>query len=469
MFIGQVVSNASLEREGIISVKRLDSRRNKIDSVYYTSPFGGVSPQGRAGFYAFPNQDSWVAYAETDSLTGVFIYLGTIHKDFYGKVAKSTDEDAVKTKKLKSKEGAFPKGLYNPSGAPEAIIIKDKAGNNLSFHDYSDKYNGQKKGVHLRSSSGKQLLLDDSPNNNAIRLLNEAGYGISIAGRYTKGKSSGFLSGQNDIDITTKANINVKSDAGTVTVKSETGGGVEIECAGIGLNTLMPRIPPAAPYIPVNEPPGPFFRPYGCVKLDSQYRDICIFSGKGHKDRQTLGTVAWPPLIHRSRIMLRAYGETGSVQIRSDGSISICAPNNRVYVHAASLHMLAEDDLNLRSKGSINMMAGTTIRMMTAPDIEENRLIPRAAGALSTDYSEYAYDLARYEVDNAEYLARTAPGAPPVPAPLGTLASIQLNALGVSVDGPRIDLAPVVPQTMPLRAIHPTVELSDYEIALGTT
>lgn len=465
MFIGQVVSNASLEREGIISVKRLDSRKTKIDPVYYTSPFGGVSPQGRAGFYAFPNKDSWIAYAETDSLTGVFLYMGTIHKDFYETVAKSTDEDSVKTKKLKSKEGSFPKGLYNPSGTPEAIFIKDKAGNNLSFHDYQDKYNGIKKGVQLRSSSGKQILLDDSPNNNAVRLLNESGYGFSIAGRYARGKSSGFLSGQHDIDILTKTNINIKSDAGTVTVKSDTGGGVEIECAGIGLNTLMPRIPPASPYIPISEPPGPFFRPYGCIKLDSQYRDICIFSGKGHKDRQTLGTVAWPPLIHRSRIMLRAYGETGSVQIRSDGSISICAPSNRVYVHAGSLHMLAEGDLNLRSKGSINMLAGTRVTMTTDPTAIGTIRPP----AFATDYDEYAYDQGFYTADNGEYIARTAPGANVVPIPNGTLASIQLDNLGVSIDGPKIDLAPILPQTYPLRAIHPAIELSDYEIALGTT
>lgn len=468
LYIGQVLSNDSLNHAGHLRVLRLDSDSSYVDDVYYTSPFGGFSLQGRNGFYALPEKDSWIIYAETESVGSLFLYLSTIHKDLSEIFAKEKNFETVNSKEITAfkEEGIIPKGLYNTDGKPQQVILKDRRGNNLTLSDYGDKELGIKRGVFLNSGFGKTLRLDDSPTNNAIRLLNEDGHGISIAGTFKQGFSSGFLTGANEITIKTKDKIDITSDRGTVKIKSRKGNGVEIETEGIGLNNLIPRIPFAAPWTPAEIPPlpvGPFFNPYGCIKLDSKYRDICIFSGKGHKDRQTLGSVAWPALIHRSRVMIRAYGETGSVQIRSDGSITISAPNNRVYVHAGSLHMLAEDTLNLRSKGSVNITAGTNISMMTAPDIEENRIIPRESGLLATDFQEYAYDLQRYGIDETDYIARV---VAPTVTPPGVLSTFNMNLLGVSIDGPRIDLAPVLPQTVPLRAIHPMIELSDYEVQL---
>ena len=466
LLIGQVLSNETLGQDGYLKVIRLDRKNQKfIDDVYYTSPVGNFGLEGRNGFYSIPAKNAFIIYAETESFRSLFFYLSTVHVNITDFLPKDDEFIADKSKEINGfrSEGLIPKGLYNTDGLPQQTILSDDYGNNLTLSNFGDKSLGIKRGVFLKSGFGKSLMLNDSPDNNAIRLLNEEGHGISIAGAFKQGFKSGFWNGSNEISIKTKNDIDIASDAGIIKISSRTGNGIEIECEGIGLNNAIPRIPYAAPWTPLEVPltaPGPFFNPYGCVKLDSKYRDICIFSGKGNKDRQTLGSVAWLSSIHRSRVMVRAYGETGSVQIRSDGSITISAPNNRVYVHAGSLHMLAEDSLNLRSKGSVNILA-SSISMMTAPDIEENRFVPRIQGRLATDFQEYAYDYALYQLDDSAFAASL---ITPVLTPPGAFSTFNMSLSGVSIDGPRIDLAPVLPQAVPLRAIHPMIELSDYEI-----
>lgn len=464
LYIGQVERNDRPAKDGVMSVVRLNHKILIKDQVNYTSPFGSTfTPAGRGGFYSMPSPGQYIMYAETDSIAKDFFYISTVHKDFSN--ADRTLIDGVKRSdvsrpspiNLLEERGLFPDGFYNVSGFPEKTVIQDSIGNVISLNSVADSKKIDRS-INITSSLGKKIILTDSPGGNAIRILNEVGDGIHITGEFKNGLDSGALSMERQVKVIAENNVDVHSEVGKVTLTALNGRGIELTTRGIGTAGMFPKLTQIAGPMPSLPVDGPLYEPYGNIKIDSRYRDLCLVAGKGHETYfQTLGAVIWPPRFHRSRVMLRCYGNTGKVQILSDGSIIIRAVNDSVYVHGGNIHIKGENSVNIHSKGDINMLAGGDI-VMSCGDANS---IPRVES--TTDFVDVEIDR---EVNRAEagfFASATIPIAPQA------AGYLRLSPSSVVLDGPRIDLAPIFAPgaNYPKMAVTPYWELSDYEIGIA--
>jgi len=466
LYIGQVMSTVA----GTLTVQRLDPNYATQDKVTYASPFGGknIPGAGNTGFFAIPTRNQFIMYAETDSISKEYIYISTIHKD-YSKIfeppkkrdglsafIKQQPYEEEGIPKDYKKKGLFPPGLFNASGEPEMINISDSRGNSISLNHRANR-KGLYSGVNIRSGFGKRLILNDCQNGNVVLLNNELGDGLIIGGDYKLGYSTGDTISAREILLKTQNDITVHSEAGKVTIQSYYGNGVEITSQGIGLNSLIPALPIAGPML--TPPDGLFFKPYGNIKLDSEARDVCLFAGSIHKKYQTFGSIAWPGEVHRSRIMLRAFGEQAKIQLNSDGSITIRAPKDDIFIHGNRINIKAETDINLHAKNDINLAAGNVCRATggVSPILGDGLLV-RESEPLLTELGERAFDSGINAASIAEYIA-------PV-ASQNVNGVLELSLRGATLDGGFVNLAPLVPTLNARKAIHPTFEFSDYELDL---
>jgi len=406
-------------------------------------------------------------YAETDSIAKEYIYISTIHKD-YSKIfeppkkrdglsafIKQQPYEEEGIPKDYKKKGLFPPGLFNASGEPEMINISDSRGNSISLNHRADR-KGLYSGVNIRSGFGKRLILNDCQNGNVVLLNNELGDGLIIGGDYKLGYSTGDTISAREILLKTQNDITVHSEAGKVTIQSYYGNGVDITSQGIGLNSLIPALPIAGPML--TPPDGLFFKPYGNIKLDSEARDVCLFAGSIHKKYQTFGSVAWSGEIHRSRIMLRAFGEQAKIQLNSDGSIIIRAPNDDIFIHGYRVNIKSETDINLHAKNDINLAAGSVCRATGGVIPLEGDDIAARETIVGGDVDERAFDSGINALSIVQYGLGQ--------ATQNSVGVLELSPLGATLDGAFVNLAPLAPTLNARKAIHPTFEFSDYELDL---
>jgi hypothetical protein len=316
----------------------------------------------------------------------------------------------------------------------------------MRFNHAYDESNGFSTGIDLISRDRKKLLLNDSPNCYGIYLQNEEGDGITIGSGYKDGYTAGPKIAPREIAINTAGKVSVTSRKSSIRMLVKDGQDINIRNESVGMVNLEPAVLPAGP-ISVTEP-------YGNIRVSSDVRDIYITAGDGHKFMQlTLGQAAWSPLTHRSRVMIKALGEEGLVQISSDGKIIIRAPSDNIYIHGGSINVKSESDLNLHAKASVNIAAGTTVKLSSniLALLEEGDSEFRPS--FVDEITEQNYDFTFYE--------RTAVDVP-IATPYG---HIELGA-GVLINGERIDLAPVAPPTRARKAVHPYFELSDYDASV---
>lgn len=434
IYKGQIKDTTDLAKEGLIYV---DAGQNLgLVDVFYTSPFGGeFSPKGKAGFFAIPEVDSEILFVRVD---GSYYYLSTIHK----RSLESTIETGKNVIKDRVEQGHFPPGLYSQA-TPSRLVLMDRKGNTMRFNHAYDESNGFSTGIDLISRDRKKLLLNDSPNCYGIYLQNEEGDGITIASEYKDGYTAGPKIAPREIAINTAGKVSITSRKSSIRMLVKDGQDINIRNESVGMANLYPTAVPASP-ISVTEP-------YGNVRVSSDVRDVYITAGDGHKFMQlTLGQAAWSPLVHRSRVMVKAFGEEGLIQISSDGKIIIRAPNDSIYIHGGSVNVKSESDLNLHAKTSVNIAAGTTIKLssniLALLEEGDSEIRPPFVDELT----EQAYDSRFYTRTFADI---------PIPTPYG---HIELG-VGVLVNGERIDLAPVAPPIRARKAVHPYFELSDYD------
>lgn len=430
---GVIESSVDFAKEGLLFVDA-GPRLGSV-SVFYTSPFGGTfSPKGKAGFFAIPEEGSTILFVKVD---GEYFYLSTVHR----REVDAVVEDGRNVIKDREEQGPYPTGLYSQA-TPSRLVMMDRKGNTLRFNHAFDSNNGFSTGIDLISRDKKKLLLNDSPNCYGIYLQNEEGDGITIASKYKEGYTPGPKIAPREISVNTYGKVTVTSRKSSIRMLVKDGQDINIRNESVGAMNLTPTPQYASP-VGVTEP-------YGNIRISSDVRDLYMTAGEGHRfTTTTQGQAAWSPAIHRSRIIVRAIGDEGLVQLSSDGSLIIRAPKGRVYIHGASINIKADQDVNMNANGNINIAAGGTIKMSSNLT---------ALGAVdATRPTSFASDLAEQDHDGRIY--GTTINDAPNPT---TFGHIELSD-GVIINGLRIDLAPIQPPSRARRAIHPLWELSDYE------
>lgn len=455
VFVGQVKSNLDGTGQGILRVISKD--RGEIP-VYYTSPFGGGhTSDGKSGFFAIPAANSWILFVESDSEPFDYYYLSTIHRDLADNTKKNAEV------KVWKKLGEFPQGLYglNP-GEPSRCVFMDPIGNKLIFNHSRNKNTGIICGIELSSRDKKRFLLSDNPESYGIFLLNEEDDGISITSGYRTGHTAGPFLAPRQIAITAKGKVDILSKNSSISMKVKDGQDIVIENTSFGLNNFVPAVPFAGPPAVAN------LFPYGNIRLHSSVRDIYIHAGQQHqKFQKTLGVTFWNGygiLGHRSRVMLRAFGQNSTIQLSSDGSIIIRAPNDSIYLHGRSINIKGELGVNIESKLGVNIAAGTTVKMsanlLGLGAFGEEFPDPRVAAgvmAFPNDVAEAVYDQSLYARSLADPAVALA-----TPTQFG---HIELG-IGATIQGARVDIAPVTPTFRAFRAVHPPQELGEYETGI---
>ena len=439
VYTGQIKESIDATKKGRLKV--LSEEKGLVD-VFYTSPFGGnFSPEGKAGFFAIPEVESWILFLRSDSRPYEYYYLSTIHKNIA--TERSSEGRAVVNDRVE--QGHFPPGLYSDS-KPSHLIIQDRKGNKIRLNHKDDPTKPSSTGIDLITRDKKKLLMSDTPQSYGIYLLNEQSDGISIASDYKDGYTAGPKLAPRQIDINTAGPVKITSRKSSIKMLVKSGQDINIRNESVGAFNLVPP-PNVAGFSPI-----PTLEPFGNIRVSSDVRDVYITAGDGHKFMQlTLGQAAWSPLTHKSRVIIRSEGEQGSVIIMSDGSIVIRAPKDNIYIHGGGVHIKAEQELRMESKGDINILAGNSIKMSSnindLPLPEEDR-----PPSFETLRGESLYDAGIHAYTRSDSNFTT-------PTPFGY---IELSDT-VTINGERIDLAPLTPPARANKALHPFWELGDYD------
>lgn len=379
--------------------------------VFYTSPWGtpGVkSTKEIPGMYALPGPGQVILIVQPED-SNYWYFLSVVHS------GPSLPNDTN-----------VPKDMYKKRPAPEKFIIRDPKGNELSF-SYGYKKNFDFK-VLLKSSLGKRLVLNDSPKINHVSLTNEKGDGIKIRGRNT----GPFVSfppppASRSIEIQSKGPLNLQSRESGINMTVADGKDITLQNSSTGLNALYADLLTDQTSILGQKLPF-LIVPYGNINLTSDWRDVNITAGKTHGALQKIlpAAVYQIPDIsehYRGKVMITSKGgvttaaaQGSIIQLHSDGSVIIKAPKGKVYIQGDTVNVRGDSELNLESRGFVNINAGVNITMTagTAP------LYP--ADVIGTRPGPGAPEAAIQAYENSLALATLAP-APGVPGLPGSVAS----------------------------------------------
>lgn len=171
--IGQVVDNSDILELGRISV--LADTPEPI-TVTYVSPFNGI----KGAFIAIPEIGATVLIASIENGTDWY-YLGSVFNPALG--------DSYGLNLPKDNKGMLSdRRMYRARGVPQRYIFSSPKGNKLVLSDeYSGDYANIKASVE--SSTGKKIVLSDSPEMDCVIVENELGDRIKISSR-SNGASS---------------------------------------------------------------------------------------------------------------------------------------------------------------------------------------------------------------------------------------------------------------------------------------
>ena len=307
IFEGQVISNVDFTESGEISVLCRDVNDYPIQ-VTYTSPYGSFFNRGqKSGFFAIPDPGEFVLIAQPENRT-TYYFLGVIHKPL---APKGKNE-------IKDNIGAphIPSEIYGMRrGRPQQLLIRDQKGNQLKLSSaYNRNFNIK---AELRSHSGKKLLLSDSPKLNCIWLRTDKGDGIKL----TSGEAG--ASAARSIEVETRGPVKLISKESGVDVLVVDGREINIRNESTGFNSIDEV-------------------PYGNINLESLWRDLnfTVYHDNG-------------------RIMIRTLGTNGLIQLNSNGSIIIKAPNNAIYFESDTLDFKARQ-IRIDADETIDIKAGDT-------------------------------------------------------------------------------------------------------------
>lgn len=465
VYVGQVINIKTLESTERMIVDPDDASLPRGIPVIYTSTYGGeFSPKGKAGLFAIPGPRSRILFVKASDNN--YYYLSTIHAYPPGPLIDTGEGTEVVT--WKESGQLFP-GIFNLSADPQAVVFADPVGNFLQFTHKADK-NGIFTNVTLESRDGKRLLLADSPGGDGIYLATPKGDGLTIANEFRDGYSAGQLTSPCEVRLKSETGpVRLESTFEGISISCPQGKDINIDSGGAGFQTLFPNLNIASPPSVDLATMGPLFQSYGNSRIGSQVRDVIISSGETHRTIYSYIREAWNPIIFRSRVMIRAYGPShvgtnaggGLVQVMSDGSIIIRAINGKIFIHGGEVNIKSETDVNIETKQSFNVLAGTAVAMTAGtiplpPDIP----LPRREVPVLPGLPDPQATLDR-EISVSAAVAKAAELIDPTPSIGGHL---QLDVSGATLNGPFVNLAPTTPTYQAKRASHLAWELSDYDL-----
>lgn len=317
IYEAEVTSNIDLGETGVLSVSSNSFPGEK--KVLYTSPYGGFhnSMDGeKAGFFAIPTRGEKVLIAQTVESDN-FYFLAVVHQTEFR-------HDGSTLKNVKDAK-AIPKETYKQfRGVPQKIVLKDPKGHKLTLsHAYGKTINNENSKAQLKSSRGKHLTLTDTPQVNRIELRNEFGDGLELL---SEAPNPAGDKGSRHLSLVTQGYASIFADAGIDILVAE-GTELNIENASTTQASLSSI-------------------PTGNVNITSVNKDINLTS------RSAVG-----------KIMIRAKGSEGLVQINSDGSIIIKAPSDNIFIEGDNINIKASSNLNIEAAGDVNIKAGGQANM----------------------------------------------------------------------------------------------------------
>lgn len=363
-----VKSFADQSKTGRIeAIRRQGSGDNVVEEsyiVFYTSPWGSIDVKDTKktpGVFAIPGPGQVILIVQPDDSSNWY-FLSVVHS---GPSIKNGTN--------------VPKDMYKKREAPEKFIIRDPKGNELSF-SYGYKKNFDFK-VLLKSGLGKRLVLNDSPKTNHVSLTNEKGDGLKIRGRNV----GPFVSfppppASRSIELQSKGPLNLLSRESGINMSVADGKDITIQNSSTGLNALYADL--LTDQTSILGQKFPFLIvPYGNINLTSDWRDVNITAGKTHGALQKIlpAAVYQIPDIsehYRGKVMITSKGgvttaaaQGSIIQLHSDGSVIIKAPKGKVYIQGDTVNVRGDSELNLESRGFVNINAGVNITMTagTAP------------------------------------------------------------------------------------------------------
>lgn len=202
--VGTVISVADVTRKGVIKVEVDIFGGTQAIEAKAATPFAGAG----YGFFSVPSPGSRVLLVKPDS-DGDWVWFGCLVGDHYRVPDRKTEPIANLNEKfpriespedptdLDGEEKVKPDTpdselVYQDNFLPEAYVWKSPDGHKFVM---SDKATQERisRFVKMRSSAGKQVILDDSPaaqGGDNIRIIDESGNRIVIQ---TSGKEGGWI------------------------------------------------------------------------------------------------------------------------------------------------------------------------------------------------------------------------------------------------------------------------------------
>lgn len=179
-------------------------------SVTYTTPFYSI---GNGGMLAIPDPGASVLIIVSDD--GNFYYLSTIVDFPSNDVTKGNETKEV----VRDSKRAYP----DETALCRRVTLTNQFDSGLKIQRI---FSPAKiiNNVFLKTENGKQVLLDDSPNGDAISILTEHKDGITIQAA----PSENGLNSERSIDISAKGSVYSRSFNGSQNIFVNNGGDINI-------------------------------------------------------------------------------------------------------------------------------------------------------------------------------------------------------------------------------------------------
>ena len=332
-------------------------RDNTAVKVIYTSPYFNRFSHG---VVAIPNPFSQVLVAYDGKK---YYYISTI-VDYHDELGSVSKDESGKPLPIFGDEK-----LYDSSGIPSKMEFKNDKGAGLNLRTVYEESKAIVNDVTLKSSQGHELILSDSPEQDAVMLKNKHGDGITISGD----ESTPFAN--RCIQIKTKNSHTCTVAKGDYSVTIRNGRDITLRNDSTGQSAYFVPDPAILAAPALTKP----FLQYGNINLIYKVRDINIFT-----DVPPALQAILPPNF--SNIFIST--NQGMVQINSNGDVKIFSNTGKVTIQSTG-------DLNLISNtGKINLQAAAGISLQTPSDININSLQNlNAQGLLSTNLGSGASPL----------------------------------------------------------------------------
>ena len=298
--------------------------------VNYVSPYAG---QPQSGMVMIPELEQEVLIVQPEGEEDWY-YLGSVYAT-PGKTPPQFEE--VKESKCVDFRPVLPDArIYSDRDYPQRLVIKDPKNNavTLSHRTSPDLIDIS---ARIRSSKGKELILDDSPEVEAVTLKNEHGDGITITGE----KTTPFAKRTTKIENMEGPQFYICRQS-AIDMLIQDGRDMNFLNKSVGSNR--------------GEGASPIPEQYGNINIESERRDVYLTAGRKAEGED--GRI----MMHcKGRFQVNSEGE-GFIQTVDGLNIEVEKGDFNLKVLKGDINLDAvEGNVNINAGGNINMKAATQL------------------------------------------------------------------------------------------------------------